>query len=232
MRKWLFTFLFVTFAASATANASSELATETTKQTAEQILTISNAVKDYKKKHGRLPGDKDKDGVIGTGDITKLLNVGTGASPSDETAIFWQELRKNGGLESFNFTKKGEIEYPQAAFEGTYFIVGFFNGSKETLQFTNKPLRGHVLVLVRDTTSPHEDMEFPVTGKEASDIDDDLDDGDPASRLVRGYGECVAWTQQGGVVRRLGPRNPEPPKYKYFPPYSERSCGLIVKISD
>lgn len=230
--KWLFTLLFVIFAATATANASGELTTETTKQTAEQILTISNTVKDYKKKFGHLPGDKDKDGVIGTGDITKLFNVGTSASPSDETAIFWQELRKNGGLKSFNFIKKGEIEYPQAAIAGTYFIVGFFNGAKETLQFTNKPLRGHVLVLVRDKTSPNEDMEFPVTGKETSDIDEDLDDGDPASQLVRGYGECVAWTQKGSDVRRLGPRIHEPPKYKYLPPYSERSCGLIVKISD
>lgn len=228
MKRFLIVLLLASLAIS-TGKAFSETPTDATKKTAEQILTISKAVKDYKKKHGRLPGDKDKDGVIGTGDMTKLLSVGTSASADDETAIFWQELRKSGGLESLNFIEKGGIEYPQAAFEGTYFVVGFFNGAKETLRFANKPLHGHVLVLVRDTTSPSEDMEFPLKGKEALDIDEDLDDGNPASRLVRGYGECVQWTVSS-EVRRRGPRKPS--SYKYYPYENEKNCGLVVKITD
>ncbi len=223
--------LFATLATSATAHASTELVAEKTKQTAEQILTISNAVKDYKKKYNRLPGDKNQDGMIGTGEIAKQLNATQDLSTNNETVLFWQELSKEGYLKNFQFMKKHGAEYPKAAIQGAYFTAGFINGSQDTIRFTNRSLRGNALFVASDKGTSNDEMTFSMTTKEASDIDEDLDDGNPAYRLVRGYGECVEWTVKT-EVRRLNGQRFKTPKFRYKGDDLKKNCGIVVVISE
>ncbi|MDI1226080.1 MAG: hypothetical protein PSY14_00145 [bacterium] len=186
----------------------------------EQLGSISSAIYTYKKKHGHLPGDINKDGIIGAKDFAGRFLPASSANLNDETVLFWRDLESEEGWKS---PSDGNIPYPEARLKQTYFIVGYIDDTISP-PFLSHPMKGNAIIWVSEAAldggEKHQLKSFPLTSRMARYTDRKMDDGNPITGYIRAYGDCVEWYEQ-----QNSSSSDEPQDGAY-------NCGIVYKIFD
>lgn len=181
--------------------------------TTEQVMhVVLQGVHDFKKKHGRLPGDINKDGIIGRSNFSDTLLPLPGETEDDEAQLFWKEL-------ALPLPVKGDIPYPQSALRDTYFLAGYLDG--KPMSEGGATIKGNVIVWTGKfyTEGPRKgERLYPLRPEHAAYAERKLEftEVNPKDGWVQSYGSPDCFAADGGYnLNNTG-----------------KSCGLIFIISD
>lgn len=181
--------------------------------TTEQVMhVVLQGVRDFRKKHGRLPGDINDDGIIGRSNFSDTLLPLYGGTEDDEARLFWKEL-------ALPLPITGDISYPQPALRDTYFLAGYLDG--KPLSEGGATIKGNVIVWTGKfyTDGPRKgERLYPLRPEHAAYAERKLEskEVDPHNGWVQAYGSADCFAADGG----------------YNFKNTAKSCGLIFLISE
>lgn len=174
-------------------------------------FVVLSGVNDFRKKHGRLPGDLNKDGIIGRRDFGETLLPLPSETEEDEARLFWKELALEPQVEGDNL-------YPLNLLD-TYLIAGYLDG--KPLSLGGATIQGNVLVWTGKLYPAGSSLgkrRYPLRPEDAAYAERKMEvkEVGPKAGSVQAYGSADCFTADGG----------------YNLDNTGKSCGLIIRIFD
>lgn len=144
----------------------------------EHLLRIVSAVDSFKKKNGNLPGDLNKDGLIGQDDFGQYALGRKDPRKDEESNAFWSELKNEGFFDPSNNA------YHILPASRSIIVPSHSDGMGDWP-------KGNVLLWMSrnnmDLSYPYGNETYPLTREQAEYVDRKLDDGNLGKGFVQAY---------------------------------------------